>query len=577
MGGARLGHREAILGKLNCEQQVIATHSGNFLAIACPGSGKTRTVAARAALRSHEGLNLALISYTNVGAEEILSAASDTFGTPLREGQFSGTIHKFLARYVLGPFGHREMDCLGSALVSEGAKGTSFVFDGVLYNSNDFRVRHDGTVTAKDWRAGKSYRLGQPRFLLDIRGHVAQAKIAQARRGVLSPDDAIMWSAVVILKNPQIARVVAARFDEIVVDEAQDTTDWQVICLRELRRAGLHSLVLVGDFDQSIFSFAGASPEYSWNEARTMGLSCLKLRNNWRSSRAISAVGSKLKNSEPDISVGKHADVNIQPSVVPYGPGALPGIADKFVEDLIRSGFSPEKSGVVARKNDIVSLASGGGFTVPASLGVARHFLELTLARHQGLRASTVKAAEGFIAGALKSASETEGVNLDLSAAEYRAIALDIIARLPGDGSVDGWLDELVKHIENLPMIYGSNATLGFDRPFVKGDFGRSLLGAIRYSGQGGDVLGQSSSMHGAKGRSLDGILIIAEDTKEANSWGSFFSSTAPGGMISVEDARLLYVAITRARGFLRVALPVNTPPHTLQAFSGAGFAVEPG
>src|SRR4051794_35732683 len=56
--------------------------------------------------------------------------------------------------------------------------------------------------------------------------------------GVMSADDA-MWFALRILReHPVVAEALAGRFDELIVDEAQDTSELQLACLREIRESG---------------------------------------------------------------------------------------------------------------------------------------------------------------------------------------------------------------------------------------------------------------------------------------------------------------------------------------------------
>jgi ATP-dependent DNA helicase UvrD/PcrA len=79
--------------------------------------------------------------------------------------------------------------------------------------------------------------------------------------GLVNYDDALYWSYRVLNDHPDLADAVVRRFDEILIDEAQDCSPLQVACLRALVEAGLTSLVLVGDFDQSIYGFQGAAPQ----------------------------------------------------------------------------------------------------------------------------------------------------------------------------------------------------------------------------------------------------------------------------------------------------------------------------
>ncbi|BBX60558.1 hypothetical protein TM48_04662 [Mycobacterium shottsii] len=92
---------------LTDQQQLVVDADGNFLLLACPGSGKTRSAAERTARLMHmPGVKVAACSYTNVGAERLGAVLASDLGIMLLHNNFLGTIHKFLLRHVVHPFAH---------------------------------------------------------------------------------------------------------------------------------------------------------------------------------------------------------------------------------------------------------------------------------------------------------------------------------------------------------------------------------------------------------------------------------------------------------------------------------------
>src|SRR5689334_9194587 len=93
---------------LTPQQRQIVDAEGNFLLLACPGSGKTHSAAHRAArlVTPPNQRRLAVCSYTNAGAERLGSVLAGEHGVTLAGRHFIGTIHGFLLRYVVYPFGH---------------------------------------------------------------------------------------------------------------------------------------------------------------------------------------------------------------------------------------------------------------------------------------------------------------------------------------------------------------------------------------------------------------------------------------------------------------------------------------
>lgn len=96
------------------QQDVIQNRSGLFTVRACPGSGKTVTVAAR--LRhlfrnwQHKNQGIAVASFTNIAWMEIHDYLAKEFNTPFPGyPHFLGTLDSFINTYIFLPFGHLVM------------------------------------------------------------------------------------------------------------------------------------------------------------------------------------------------------------------------------------------------------------------------------------------------------------------------------------------------------------------------------------------------------------------------------------------------------------------------------------
>lgn len=97
---------EEILQNLNTEQQMAVKEERNAVLIACPGSGKTRTIVHRLAYLSlkyptSRRLNIA-ITYTNRASDEMERRLDD-----LDIGQnniWTGTIHQFCMEFIIRPY-----------------------------------------------------------------------------------------------------------------------------------------------------------------------------------------------------------------------------------------------------------------------------------------------------------------------------------------------------------------------------------------------------------------------------------------------------------------------------------------
>lgn len=140
------------------EQREAILADGNFILLACPGSGKTRTVGLRAARLglANPPLSVAATSYTNVAVDEIRNSAREAGLIPA-EPHFVGTLHSFLLRFVFYPFGHLVMGCSNvPVLIPDWQEHSVPVDDDVWLGDSktwakvwDFHIRADGSMSAQ--------------------------------------------------------------------------------------------------------------------------------------------------------------------------------------------------------------------------------------------------------------------------------------------------------------------------------------------------------------------------------------------------------------------------------------------
>ena len=77
------------------------------------------------------------------------------------------------------------------------------------------------------------------------------------RFGFYTHAQRVFWACRLLFDRPHIAELIARRFPEIIVDEAQDTNVWLLILLNFLREKGT-KIALIGDPDQCIYEFSMA-------------------------------------------------------------------------------------------------------------------------------------------------------------------------------------------------------------------------------------------------------------------------------------------------------------------------------
>ena len=115
---------------------------------------------------------------------------------------------------------------------------------------------------------------------------------AKQRQNVLDYDDLLLYWAQT-MSDPQLADNIGKRFDQILVDEYQDTNRLQSSILLALKPNG-HGLTVVGDDAQSIYSFRAATVRniLDFPDQFSPPASIVTLDRNYRSTQAILAAAN---------------------------------------------------------------------------------------------------------------------------------------------------------------------------------------------------------------------------------------------------------------------------------------------
>lgn len=271
--------------ELTDKQKEICKKKGNFVVRACPGSGKTFTVAAKMAellknwQYSHQGV--AVISFTNVAWQEIQKELKNSFSIniPIKHPHFLGTIDSFVNNFIFFPYAHLILNCKDKAtLVGEPAYPWKKRKNG-YYNQFFDKVSCD--INGNFVTNSKVLALNNPKHY----NHIKDMKETFWKKGYVNQSDINYFSMKLIEKYPIIAKIISRRFYYILIDEAQDTSAIQMKIIDFLIENGLKNLVLVGDPDQAIFEWNNAKPEL-FNK-KMCELKYLTMNENFRSSQKL--------------------------------------------------------------------------------------------------------------------------------------------------------------------------------------------------------------------------------------------------------------------------------------------------
>jgi superfamily I DNA/RNA helicase len=233
------------MAHLNEEQKTAVNEYANVFVSAPPGSGKTRTLIARAEKKlGNYDKPVALITYTNAAADEMRNRIDS------EKKIFVGTIHKFCLEYILRPFGWL-YDWKNLKVIS---------FDDKKEIKEEIEKRFGSKIKYRFFDNVRKKLNGE----IDLSNIKYDLEIADfyfdyLRKNELIDFNEILYRAYKILDDNQFIRTsLASKFTEILVDEFQDINYFQYEIIKLLDKDKLCSFFMVGDFRQSIMRFAGA-------------------------------------------------------------------------------------------------------------------------------------------------------------------------------------------------------------------------------------------------------------------------------------------------------------------------------
>ena len=288
--------QDVLLDQLNPAQLDAATHTeGPLLILAGAGSGKTRVLTHRVSYLLDEGFaapdEILAITFTNKAANEMKERVALLVGPESRK-MWVSTFHAFCARILrvhAEKLGYRreftiydsgdQVRLVRRCIVELGK-------DPKRFNPRSF---HAQISTAKNLLLDASDYLRQTAgFMAE---NVAEVYDLYQKRlyenNAMDFDDLIMQTVALLEIFPEVRERYQRRFKYIHVDEYQDTNHAQYRLVNVLAAAH-RNLCVVGDDDQSVYSFRGADIrnildfERDYPEAKVV-----RLEQNYRSTQTI--------------------------------------------------------------------------------------------------------------------------------------------------------------------------------------------------------------------------------------------------------------------------------------------------
>lgn len=256
-------HMNILSGLNPQQQQAVMAGLGPILVLAGPGSGKTRVLTQRIAyLISNLGVrsyNILAVTFTNKAAKEMENRVTQIIGD-YTHGLTLGTFHAICARLLRREAEHLPFNA--NFVIFDEDDQHSLVKRAVNeLNLDEKRYRPHG-VLATISNAKNELKLPDEFPIHNYRDEVVQRVYRRYQEMLLANnaldfDDLLLWTAFLLEESTEVREKYSHRFEHVLVDEFQDTNLAQYTLLKHLASFH-HNIFVVGDTDQSIYRWRGA-------------------------------------------------------------------------------------------------------------------------------------------------------------------------------------------------------------------------------------------------------------------------------------------------------------------------------
>lgn len=254
-----------LLSTLNeSQREAVVTCQGPVMVMAGAGSGKTRVLTHRIAYLINElGVypsHILAVTFTNKAAREMKERVASLVEVNTKS-MWVSTFHSFCARLL-----RMEMDYLppfNTRFIIIDEDDAQKIIRDILKNLNidskEYKPKMLKSLIS-DEKNGELIKMANPSTQRVYDLVKARYDEYLKHENLLDFDDLIVYSIQLFKENPQILEKYQNKFQYIMVDEFQDTNtvQYQLIHLLALDH---HNIFVVGDQDQSIYSFRGAKIE----------------------------------------------------------------------------------------------------------------------------------------------------------------------------------------------------------------------------------------------------------------------------------------------------------------------------
>lgn len=364
-----------LLDQLNPQQREAAeTVEGPVLILAGAGSGKTRVITYRI-VHLIEDLgaqpdSIVAVTFTNKAAAEMGERVDHLLGGRHLSKPLISTFHSFCVRTL-----RRDIEAL------KGASGAGYRKDFAIYDESDQQnvvkavmrrlgmddKQHKPSAVLSRISWAKNHMLEPQEMYLQSANplteqiaHVYEAYRQELRKAnALDFDDLLLETVRLLQSCPEVREKYQRRYQYLLIDEYQDTNRPQYQLIK-LLAGGRHNVCVVGDEDQSIYSWRGADIrnilefEDDFPEAKI-----IRLEQNYRSTQNIleaasAVVANNKRRKGKTLWTGRQGGANLGFYQAPDGENESLFVADyvsRYLKKAAEEGRDDIRVAVLYRTN----------------------------------------------------------------------------------------------------------------------------------------------------------------------------------------------------------------------------------
>ena len=561
------------------EQRRLYLNARGFTTLtACPGSGKTTSIAYKLKNLIEEcsqniGAGVLCLSFTNKACDEIRSKYKEMHSISLSYPNEVSTIDSFVTHYIVLHYWYLIKGLAKPNIINEIEILHNLFFHqykGKEYPSYDLRefidlayiyhpecVEYIGNHMYK--YENKIVTKNDDHNLYNYCYAVVKYRLSH---GILKSSEVMLIAIALLKKYSVIAKSLSKRFPYIILDEAQDTSETQFELIELLKSAGIKNIELVGDVNQALYEWRDARPEMFQKYTEMEGWNHLTLMENRRSVQRIIDFYSRLKPiGYPQIVSYGVLDKNIPIEVIRYDSGEENSAFNKFNE-ICKNNKLDSRLVLVRGESDLLKLTSVKKNVEPWKSKVPYRIIDTKLFYIQNKIKEALNKMAWICAYLIFGDNEflkmKKYIQENKNTIDFNIMLLQILKSIPDLSlSFNEWDKKtrlLLKEILNL--------TTNVDFQFKKKMDG-CKMNELRnqpvdtYFGLAEEHMVKAQTIHSAKGTSVDAVLLYLHDKSGAQII-SFKDIPDDSNNIHKlkEKHRLIYVACSRARQFLAIAVP---------------------